>query len=99
VLFVRLGGHSRLSYVVQSLFAFLMYVEFFRSWWCCGEAPRGFQLAMLFLTWALLLLLLCMPPMANAEIGKVQADTERLSSLGDGQEILEVTLKGKVLCS
>lgn len=64
-----------------------------RSWWCCGEAPRGFQLAMLFLTWALLLLLLCMPPMANAEIGKVQADTERLSSLGDGQEILEVTLK------
>ncbi|KAG0591414.1 hypothetical protein KC19_1G174200 [Ceratodon purpureus] len=64
-----------------------------RSWWCCGEAPRGFQLAMLFLTWALLFLLLCMPSMANAEIGKAQADTDSLSSLGDGQEILEVTFK------
>lgn len=71
----------------------------FRSWWCCGEAPRGFQLAMLFLTWALLFLLLCMPPMANAEVGKVQADIERLPPLGDGSDILEVTWKGTVLCS
>ena len=77
----------------------LMYVDFLRSWWCCGEAPRGFQLAMLFLTWALLFLLLCMPSMANAEIGKAQADTDSLSSLGDGQEILEVTFKGNVLWS
>jgi hypothetical protein len=73
-----------------------------RSWWSYGEAPRGFQLAMLFLTWALLFLLLCMPPMVNAEIGTVQADTERLTSLGDGPEIVsssegairEVTSKG-----
>jgi len=46
------------------------------------------QLAMLFLTWALLFLLLCMPPMANAEIGAVQADTERPTSLVDRPEIV-----------
>jgi len=61
---------------------------------------------MLFLTWALLFLLLCMPPMANAEIGSVQVDTERLTSLGDGPEIvsssegaiLEVTFEGNFFC-
>lgn len=52
-----------------------------RSWWCFGEAPRGFQLTMLFLTWALLFLLLCLAPAANAE-SKVQLNIEQLGSFG-----------------
>lgn len=56
-----------------------------RSWWCCCEAFGGFQLAM-FLTWALLFLLLCIPPMANAE-SKVQLNMEQLRSIGDDPEI------------
>lgn len=103
--FCRLGSSLWYRDYLRLEFWYLSDVlgEFIRSWWSCGEAPRGFQLTMLFLTWALLFLLLCMPPMANAEIGTVQADTECLTSLGDGPEIVsssegairEVTSKGK----
>lgn len=60
----------------------------------------------MFLTWALLFLLLCIPPMANAE-SKVQLNMEQLRSIGDDPEIdspsegvvSEVIWKGNVLCS
>lgn len=61
---------------------------------------------MLFLTWALLFLLLCLAPAANAE-SKVQINIEQLGSFGVESEtatpsvgvISEVVWKGNVLCS
>lgn len=79
----------------------------FRSWWSGGEGglpPRGVQLAMLFLTWAILFLgMLSLPPMLGVNADSI--NTERLSvSLGDGPDsssfngaIREVTSKGMYL--
>lgn len=60
----------------------------FRSWCCCAHAPKGFNLAVVLLTWTIFSLLICMTCLTGDQFGFTQPNTEKFFELDSCKNLL-----------